>query len=92
MVYGSIGLCKYLHKITLKNFLFIFGCAGSSLLPGLFSSCAEQGLPSSYGAAQASHCGGSLVVGHWLWDAWVSVVVACRLHRWWLLGCRAQTQ
>ena len=25
-------------------YLFIFGCAGSSLLHGLFSSCSEQGL------------------------------------------------
>ena len=33
----------------------IFGCAGSSLLQGLFSSCREQGLLSGY-TAPASHC------------------------------------
>ena len=37
--------------------LFIFGCAGSSLLCRLFFSCVEQGIVSSYGA-WASHCGG----------------------------------
>ena len=30
--------------------LFIFGCAGSSLLHRLFSSCSKQGLLSSFGA------------------------------------------
>ena len=34
-------------KIIFKKFLFIFGCTGSSLLRGLFSSCSEQGLLSS---------------------------------------------
>ena len=42
---------------TKQQHLFIFGCAGSSLLRGLFSSSGEQGLLSSCGA-QASHCGG----------------------------------
>ena len=38
MFYGSIGLCKYLHKITLKNFclfLAVLGlhcCLGFSLV------------------------------------------------------------
>ena len=43
-------------SVLLKNIfihLFIFGCAGSSLLHGLFSSCNEQGLLFSY-SAQAS--------------------------------------
>ena len=35
----------------------LFGCAGSSWLRGLFSSCGEPGLLSSYGV-QASHCPG----------------------------------
>ena len=41
--------CLFIHflKIILTIF-FPFGCAGSSLLLGLFSSC----------GAQASHCGG----------------------------------
>ena len=37
--------------------LFICGCAGSSLLPGLFSSCDEQGLLSTC-RPRASHCSG----------------------------------
>ena len=37
----------------LKMILFIFGCAGSSLLRGLFSSCSKQGLLSS--CVRASH-------------------------------------
>ena len=37
--------------------VFIYGCAGSSLLLGLFSSCNEQGFLSSCGA-QVYHCGG----------------------------------
>ena len=43
-----------------KNFLFIYlfiGCVGSSLLRGLYSSCSEWGLLSSWGP-QASHRGG----------------------------------
>ena len=36
---------------------FFFDSAGSSLLPGLFSSCSELGLISSY-SVQASHCSG----------------------------------
>ena len=38
-------------------YLFIWGCAGSSVLHELFSGCGEQGLLPSYGA-RASHCGG----------------------------------
>ena len=38
-------------------YLFVFGCAGSSLLHRLFSSCGEPGLLPSCGA-RASHCGG----------------------------------
>ena len=37
----------------LKNYfvcLFLFGCAESSLLHGLFSNCGESGLLSSWGA------------------------------------------
>ena len=37
--------------------LFIFGCAGSLLLCGLFSSCSERQLYSSC-SARASHCSG----------------------------------
>ena len=47
---------KYL-KIILFMYSFIFGCAGSLLLCGLFSSCSKQGLVSSCGL-QTSHCSG----------------------------------
>ena len=70
-------LCHIIHTIlTLStlilknNFLylfFIFGCAGSVLLRGLFSSCAEQGLLSRLLIVVTSH-----VAGHWLnsWGTW----------------------
>ena len=42
------GKCSQydLSKLSLnfKIYLFIFGCTGSSQVPGLFSSCGEQGL------------------------------------------------
>ena len=38
---------KYKETYYFCN-LFIFGCAGSSLLSGLFSSCGEWGLLSSF--------------------------------------------
>ena len=43
--------------------MFIFGCAGSLLLCGLFSSCLKWELLSSC-RARASHCGGSPFVEH----------------------------
>ena len=46
------------------NHLFIFGCAESSLLSGLFSSCGEWGLLSYWGA-QASHCSDFSCCGTW---------------------------
>jgi len=52
--------------------LFIFGCAGSSLLFGLFFSCRELG-PLSSCDARTSHCGGFLVAEHGLWGAWALV-------------------
>ena len=48
---------NYPNFFILKVYLFIFGCAGSSLLCGLFSSCGEWGLLSSC-SVQAFHCGG----------------------------------
>ena len=45
------------HYYFLYIILFIFVCARSSLLHGLFSSCAKQGLHASC-RVQASHCGG----------------------------------
>ena len=59
--YQSPSLLKY-------NFIyfFIYGCAGSLLLGGIFSSCSRKGLLSHSGA-QASHCLPSLIVEHGLW-------------------------
>ena len=70
--------------------LCIFGCAGSSLLCGLFSSCGKRGLLSGCGT-RASYCVASLVAQYKLQGTWVSVVVACgleqRIHS---CGTRAQ--
>ena len=50
-------ICLKSISLFLQNFhLFIFGCAASSLLCGLFSSCSEQELLSSC-SVWASHCG-----------------------------------
>ena len=44
----------YMH-VFLQCYLFIFGCAGSSFLHGLFSICGRQGLLSSC-HVRAFHC------------------------------------
>ena len=54
---GQRQLDLFVDWLTKKNYVFISGCAGSSLLCGLFSSCREQELLCSCGA-QTSHCGG----------------------------------
>ena len=69
----SLGKCLFKtfcpFKKLKKNFLFIFifGCAGSSLLLEAFSGCGEQG-PLSSCSAQISHCGdlscGARALGH----------------------------
>ena len=66
----SLKSCGLDHSSFLNNFiyLFIWGCAGSSLLCGLFSCCSERGLLSSCGA-RTSDCSGfsccrALAVGH----------------------------
>ena len=46
-----------LHPVTgVSCFVLIFGCAGSSWLRGLFSSCRERGL--LLDVCVASHCSG----------------------------------
>ena len=50
----SIHLCFWIFFLIIH---FIFGCARSRLLRGLFSRWGERGIPSSPGA-QASQCGG----------------------------------
>ena len=61
----------------------MFGCAGSLLLPGLFTSCGEWGLLSRCGA-WVSRCGGfsCLELG----------LQGTRAQQLWLLGFRAQAQ
>ena len=61
----------------LNFYLFILGCAGSSLLHELFASYGEQGLLSSCGA-RSSHCSGFSGCkaqtgsrGHGLQDLWL---------------------
>ena len=63
--------------IFFNNFLsfFIFGCAGSSLLHRLLSSCINQGLLSSC-SAWLLVAVASLVAEHGLWGTWASVVAA----------------
>ena len=58
-------------------YLFIYGCAGSSLLQGLFSSCCEQalGLFSSC-RVRASHCSGLSCCGAGSLGAQAAVVAA----------------
>ena len=87
---NDIIVITYPPKDTLKHYLFIFGCAGSFLLCGLFSSFSKRELLPSC-SAQASHwdgfshcgaqsldCMGSVVVGTRLWST-DSIVVALRL-------------
>ena len=77
----SVRMDKCLWK-TKRQFLFsffkiiyLFVCAGSSLLYRLFSGCSEWVLLSGWGV-QASHCCESLVE---LSSIWASVVAARRL-------------
>ena len=59
-------------------YVFIFGCAGSLLLPGFFSSWGEQRLLSGCGA-WISHCSGVSCCWAWALGCMDSVVVAHRL-------------
>ena len=52
-----VGIYHFSFIKKKKFYLFIFGCAGSSFLRGLFSSCSERGLLSSCGA-RVSYWGG----------------------------------
>ena len=79
-----------IQPITGSCPFFIFGCAGSSSLCGLFSSCDDLGLPSPCGSP-TSHCGGFSCSGAWtlgctgFWLRGVGSVV-------WLQGSRTQAQ
>ena len=61
--------------ILVQVFFFFFGCAGSWLLQGLFTSYREQGLFSS-GSVWASHCSGFSWCEAWALGAWASVLGA----------------
>ena len=62
-------------------YLFIFDCAGSSLLCRLFSSCDEQGPLSSYDV-QAPLCGGfSCGAGGLGWEGFSSCDCRAPEHR-----------
>ena len=60
----AIEAFQHPSKKFFKKYLFLFGCTGSLLLCGLFSSCGERRLLSSWGA-RASHCGGFSYCGAW---------------------------
>ena len=70
-----IRVLSYLKIIYLFTELFVFGCAGSSLMHGLSSSCSECGLLSIC-AVWASHCGGFWCCGALGLGTRASVVVA----------------
>ena len=54
---GPLRPDYFLPVYFLENmYTYIFGCAGSSLLHGLFSRCREWGLLSSCGV-RVSYCG-----------------------------------
>ena len=56
ILFKKYGYCVYIG-LKKKNKLFIYDCAGSSLLHGLSLSCGEWGPLSSCGA-RPYHCGG----------------------------------
>ena len=69
--FSTTAIHFYLHLtdedlsfLKILLFIFIFGCAGSLLLHGLFSSCSEQGLLLSC-HVQASHWGSFSCCGAW---------------------------
>ena len=77
------SLCSSHEQFFKMNYLFVFGCAGSSLLCGLFSSCSGWGLHSSC-SVWTSHCGASLLVEHrlqWVWRGLSSCVSQALEHR-----------
>ena len=63
--------CRYHLFFFFNVYLFIFGCAESSLLWGLFSSCAKRVLLSNGLLIAVA----SLVVAHKFWDACTSEIV-----------------
>ena len=66
---------------TLSCYFFIFGCAGSSLLPELFPSCGELRLLSR-GGAWTCRCGGFSCCRAQALGTWASVVATRGLISW----------
>ena len=64
----------YVDEFLKNNFTY-FGCIGSLLVHGLFSSCRAWG-PLSGCGARDSHCGGFSCCGAWSPGWWASVVAA----------------
>ena len=64
-------------------YLFYFGCSGSLLLRGLFSSCGEQGYPSLWGLGFSFQ---------WLLLCAEQGLSGAGLQYLWLLGSRAWVQ
>ena len=71
---------KQIYKLKKQFYVFIFGCAWSSLLWGLFSSSGKWGQLSSCDV-QASHCDGFSCCGAQSLGRKPSIVVACGLKR-----------
>ena len=68
----------YKPIFKIEYYLFIFDCAGSLLLHGLFFNCGKRGPLSSCGA-QASRRGGFFYCGAQALGVQASVVAACGL-------------
>ena len=60
--YSVVNLCVYFNEYLLFFIIWFIGCAGSSLLCGLFSSCSKWGLLSICGMLP-SHYGGFCCCG-----------------------------
>ena len=88
--------CLYLHqhsffRAIFKNYVFIFGCAGSSLLQSPSSSCREPGLLSSCDV-RASHGSGFSCCRAWALGQRGFSSLGMWAEQLWLLGLRAQAQ
>ena len=88
----TINTLHFVLSTPFKKKLFIFGCARSSLLPRLFSSCSERGLPSTAAELGLLIVVGSPAVEHRLWGAWASAAAERGLGSCALRGSRAQAQ
>ena len=73
--------CMYYNFFIHSSIYLFFGCAGSLLLCGLFSSCDEWGLLFNC-SVLASYCVPSLIAEHGLQGTWTSVVAAHGLNSW----------